>query len=117
MDYEMLCQKVLKSDERIRFCGIANGKSEIVAGQNKNPDEKLLNDTDVMMSIHYTLDRWRKASNLSHRIGAEKSAVVEYDRVTMITIPINKTELFLISVEPDTNYYEIIQNVTKILKE
>ena len=117
MDYDGLCQQALKSDKSIRFCGIANAKGELVAGENQNPEEKLLNNDETKMSIHYTLDRWRKTSNLSHKIGKERSAMVEYDMVTMITIPVNKTELFLVSMEPNTDYHKIINSMYEILKE
>ena len=39
-------------------------------------------------------------TNLAYKIGTEKSSITEYEKVTMISIPINSNELFLISTEP-----------------
>ncbi|MCV0431690.1 hypothetical protein [Nitrosopumilus sp.] len=109
MEYENTCKNILNFDSSIRFCGIINDIS-------KNPEDKFLSKDEMMMSIHYTLDRSGKNTNLAHKIGNEKSAVTEYDKVTMITIPINKNELMLISTEPEADYYKIISKAKEILK-
>ncbi|AJM92309.1 MULTISPECIES: hypothetical protein [Nitrosopumilus] len=117
MNYENLCQNIIDFDSKIRFCGITNTKSEIVASINRDSEDKMLKDDEIQMSIHYTLDRWSKATNLSYRIGNEKSATIEYDKVTLITIPISGSELLLISTEPNAEYAKIIEYATKQLKE
>ena len=115
MDYERICKDILNSDSKVRFCGITNAKSELIASISKNPEEKFLSKDEMMMSIHYTLDRSEKHTNLSYKIGNEKSAVIEYDKVTMITIPLEKNELLLISTEPEADYYKIIAKAREFL--
>ncbi|ABX13246.1 DUF6659 family protein [Nitrosopumilus maritimus] len=115
MDYERICKDILHFDSKIRFCGVTNAKSELIASISKNPEEKFLSKDEMMMSIHYTLDRSEKHTNLSYKIGNEKSAVIEYDKVTMITIPLEKKELLLISTEPEADYYKIIAKARESL--
>lgn len=57
MDYESICKEILSFDSKIRFCGVTNAKSELIASISKNPEEKFLSKDEMMMSIHYTLDR------------------------------------------------------------
>lgn len=116
MSYDELCKSVLNSDPNIRFCGVANNKSELIAGGNRDDSQSLLSPDEVTMSIHYTLERWEKTSNLSHKIGDEKSSIIEYDKVTLITIPFNKKELLLISTEPNADYIKIIDKTKELLK-
>ena len=116
MSYEELCAKILKIDSAIRFAGVANNKSELVTKVSREGVENYLNPDEVKMSIHYTLERWEKTSNLSHKIGTEQSSVIEYEKVTLITIPFNKKELFLISTDPGANYSEIISKTKEYLK-
>ena len=117
MSYEELCAKVLKIDSAIRFAGVANNKSELVTKVSREGVENYLNPDEVKMSIHYTLERWEKTSNLSHKIGTEQSSVIEYEKVTLITIPFNKKELFLISADPGADYSEIVNETKKSLSE
>jgi len=115
MDYTELCNSVLKIDTGIRFAGVANNKSELITEGKRDGVENFLNSDEVKMSVHYTLERWEKTSNLSHKIGNEKSSVIEYDKVTLITIPFNKKELFLISTEPGANYSNIVKQTSELL--
>ena len=39
------------------------------------------------------------------------SSITEYEKVTMITVPISSSELFLISTEPRADYLKIIDTV------
>ena len=116
MEYEELCKNTLELDPKIRFTGVVNNKGDLICGGNREGVPKLLSSDEVKMSVHYTMKRWSSAKNLSHKIGAERSSVVEYEKVTLITIPFNKNELFLMSTEPAVDYYKIINNTIKLIQ-
>ena len=115
IDYAELSEKVLALDSQIRFAGVATSKGELVAGGHKDGIEKMLVDDEMKMSIHYALQKRELFTNLAYKIGRETSAVTEYEKVTMINIPINSQELFLISTEPRADYFKIIDYVTSAI--
>ena len=115
MQYEEICKTVLEFDSKIRFTGVLDNKGALISGGNKGGVESLLETDDVSMSVHYTLQRWEKTKNLSHKIGHEKFSVIEYDKVSLVTIPFNKNKLFLISTEPDSDYFTIIKKTMPLL--
>lgn len=106
--YDGLCDEILALDDKIRFAGIANSKGELVAGGQKDDVDKLLVGDEVKMSIHYALQKRELYTNLAYKIGDEHSSITEYEKVTMINIPVNSNELFLISTEPRADYLKII---------
>ena len=110
-EYDQLSKKILDLDPKVRFAGVANNKGELVAGGQKDSVEKLLAEDDVKMSIHYALQKRDLYTNLAYRIGNETSSITEYEKVTMITVPISSSELFLISTEPRADYLKIIDTV------
>ena len=116
MQHDELCKTVLDFDSKIRFTGVLNNKGELVAGGNRGGVESLLSTDDVSMSVHYTLQRWEKTKNLSYKIGNERFSVIEYEKVALITIPFNKRELFLISTEPDSDYFSLIKKTLPLLE-
>ena len=59
----------------------------------------------------------KKTSNLSHKIGMEKSSIITYDKVILISIPLNEKELLLISAEPSANYFQITNKTFELLKD
>ena len=115
MEYDELCKNVLELDSAVRFTGVLNYKGELVAGGNKGGVDSLLSDEEIKRSVHYTVQRWENAQSLAFKLGEERSAVMEYEKVTLISIPFEKG-LFLVSTEPKTDFYQII-NKTKSLLE
>ena len=113
-NYEKLCSNILNCNEHVRFAGFVNDKSQILFSSQKDNLESLLNENEIGMSIQYTLDRWRKAQNISFRLGKERLTFTEYDNVTLITIPF-KGKLLLVSTEPRIHYDPVIEQVNLIL--
>ncbi|MCE2505860.1 MAG: hypothetical protein J4F36_05215 [Nitrosopumilaceae archaeon] len=111
INYDELTKKILDFDSQVRFAGVANSKGELVAGGQKDDVKKLLVGDEVKMSIHYALQKRDLYTNLAYKIGNETSSITEYEKVTMISIPINSNELFLISTEPRADYLKIIDTV------
>lgn len=113
--YEELSKQILDLDSKIRFAGVANIKGELVAGGPKENVEQILQGDQVNMSIHYAFQKRELYTNLAYKIGHERSSITEYERVTLISIPINSNELVLISTEPRADYLKIIDFVHSAL--
>ena len=113
-NYERLCSNILNSDKHIRFAGFVNDKSQILHSAQQKDLDSLLTDNEIGMSIHYTLERWRKAQNFTFRLGKERLTFTEYDNVTLFTIPF-KGKLLLVSTEPRIHYDPVIEKVNSIL--
>ena len=108
--YEKLCSDVLYSNESVRFVGLVNNKSDLLYSIQKKDLDPLLDDDEIRISINYSLERWRKAQNLSFRLGNEKLTLTEYENVTLISIPYNEN-LLLISTQPTVHYHDVVQSI------
>ena len=108
VNYDEMSKQILDLDPDVRFAGVANSKGEMIAGGHKENVEKILVGDEVKMSIHYALQKRDLYTNLAYKIGRERSSITEYAIVTMISIPINSNDLFMISTEPRADYLKII---------
>ncbi len=115
VSYDELSKQVLDLDTKVRFAGVANSKGEMIAGGHNDNVEKILEGDNVKMSIHYALQKRDLYTNLAYKIGSELSSITEYEKVTMISIPINSNDLFMISTEPRADYLKIIDFVHSAL--
>ena len=115
INYDELSQQVLDLDPQVRFAGVANVKGELVTGEQKEDVEKLLSGDDVGMSIHYGFQKRDFYTNLAYKIGNEISSITEFEKVTMITIPITSSELFLISTDLRADHLKIIDFTQSLL--
>ena len=104
---------MLNSNPKIRFTGILNSRGDLVSHKNRL-NSPLLSDNEVKMAIHHTFDRWTSLQNLEFKLGKEQESITNYENVTTISITLDK-DLFLLSLEPGSNYRKIISDVRKIL--
>ena len=119
IDWASLTRKFIRNgpvNNNIRFAGFVNDKSKILHSVQRKDLDSLLTENEIGMSIHYTLERWRKAQNFTFRLGKERLTLTEYDNVTLFTIPF-KGKLLLVSTEPRIHYDPIIQKVNSILTD
>ena len=115
VDYDEISKQILDLDPKVRFAGVANSKGEMIAGGQKENVEKILDGENVKMSIHYALQKRDLYTNLAYKIGSELSSITEYEKVTMISIPINSNDLFMVSTEPRAEYLKIIDFIHSAL--
>ena len=115
INYDELSQQILDLDSQVRFAGVANSKGMMVAGGHKENVEQMLVGDEVGMAIHYAIQKAELFTNLAYKIGRETSSITEYEKVTLISIPINSQELFLVSTEPHADYLKIVDTVHSIL--
>ncbi len=121
MNYDSLCKNIIKLDSKIRFAGIVNTKGILINEIKQEGVEDYLSPNELQMSLHYSMLEWEKSQNLSHKIGYERASVVEYDKVTLISIPIDDSNLFVASIEPKEDYFKMIlkikPEIEKMIKE
>jgi hypothetical protein len=116
MDFDKLCTNVLELDSKIRFAGVVNTKGVLIKDMYQNGVEEFLSESELKMSLHYSMLEWEKSKNLHHKIGDQKASVVEYDKVTLISIPLNNSDMFVASTEPDEDYFKMILKIRPLLE-
>ena len=117
MNHNELCQKVLELDPQVRFSGVLNSKGDLIVERNQVESVNLLATDELKMIIHYTFQRWSSIQNLAHKIGKEKVNISEFEKVTLISLLLNDGNLLLLSLEPSSNYLEIISKVKQIIPD
>ena len=116
MDYvaqmaQKTCQEILEFDKNIRFVGISKNNGKFLAGAFNTNVEYLVDKEEYKMSLHYAHQRWDTRKNLSHKLGNPLYAYAEYEKIKQIGLPLNNTDLLLISLNPDADHEKIIKFV------
>ena len=108
VDYEELTKQVLNMQPEIKFAAVVNVKGEIVHGGHKENVEQLLTGDNSKMSIHYAIQKRDIYTNLAYKIGKEKSAITEFEKAIIISVPISSNELFLVRTDKGVDYLKIV---------
>ena len=115
MNLDELCKNVMKINEDVRFAGVLDKNGQLVSGGYKDGLSSHLQSDESKMSFHYASRAWESRKNLSHRVGKEKFAIVEFEKVKMISIPVDGNNILLVSVEPKTPHDQIVTSAYALL--
>ena len=116
MDYvaqiaQKTCQEILDFDSKIRFVGISQSNGKCLAGAFNTNVEYLVDKEEYKMSLHYAHQRWETRKTLAHKIGKPLYAFAEYEKIKQIGIPLNNSDLLLLSLDTDSDHEKIIKFV------
>ena len=116
MDYvaqiaQKTCQEILEFDKSIRFVGISKNNGKFLAGAFNTEVEYLVDKEEYKMSLHYAHQRWETRKTLAHKIGKPLYAFAEYEKIKQIGIPLNNSDLLLLSLDTDSDHEKIIKFV------
>ena len=69
---------------------------------------------DTKASVNAACENWMKRDKLSGKIGKGRYAIVDYEKLKRITVPLKNNHLLYMHVEPDKPAY--IGDILKIIK-
>ena len=115
LDYDKICDEILKINEKIRFAGIYD--SPRVHGKMRDGVQSYLSEIETETSLNQALSRYQSRLRLKSKIGKPVFSMTKYDKLYRITIPIPLKEeaILCISTEPDASITEILSAVEGLI--
>ena len=117
MDYGKLCNALLESSEKIRYVGVYNSFSGDVYEKMQNGTTRHFDKDQTKKSMTQAIMRWKTRKQFSAEIGEPEFAMTRYEKVNRITMACGKDGLLMFSTEVDVHLCDIIDDVTKMVKE
>lgn len=114
MDYDDLCNKILKSNSKVRFAGVCDDTGEIRHGGPRKGLKNMLSPEETRRSLLQALARWSLRDELSTKTGKGKYAMAEYEKMKRITFPLDETHLLLVTTDVDANHTTIIEEILEL---
>jgi len=112
MEYEKICDEILKSDKDIRYVGVYDF-GELY--EKIRPGLKsYLSREETEMSLSQAVYRWSTRKKTADKIGKPVFALTKYGKVYRVTVAIGGAGLILISIELNTDVNQIIEKILKI---
>jgi len=112
MEYEKICDEILKSDKSIRYVGVYDFGE--LYEKMKPGLKSYLSREETEMSLSQAVYRWSTRKKTADKIGKPIFALTKYEKIYRATIPIGGAGLILISMELVDNVNEIIEKILKI---
>jgi len=117
MDYSKLCNTLLDSNEKIRYVGVYNSFSGDVYEKMQNGTVRHFDKDQTKKSMTQAVMRWKTRKQFSPEIGEPEFSMTKYEKVNRITMACGKDGLLMFSTEIDVHLCDIIEDVTKTVKQ
>ena len=116
MDYRILIENIMKLDTKIRFSIICDMYANIVITRHREGLENFLTEVETKDALQYAVDAWRIRHTHEPKLGKGKFAIVEYEKLRRITIPLSHERLLLITLDNSDNDLSVIENIINQIK-
>ena len=113
---EQLLKKIVELDDSIRFGAICNKFGEITAKFPRDGITLHLNEYETSKLLREASNSWHYRHQLSFKLGKGKFALAVYEKLIRMTIPIDKENLLLLTLENFDNIPQLVENVQKSIK-
>ncbi len=111
MEYDRLCEEILRIDPKVRFAGVCDETGEIKHGGHREAMRSLLTPEESKRSLVWAIAGWRLNNSLAPKIGKGKYVMTEHEKVKRITMTLDESHFLLISTEVDADHTKIIDSV------
>ena len=117
-DEGKLVSMMMESNENIRYGAICDSEGKILWNSHRNNVNNILTLEETKATLKRAIDSWKERNELSSKIGKGKFAVVAYDKIKRITIPLKNDHMLFLSVEGDKpEFMGDILNICKWVDE
>ena len=117
-DEGKLVSMMKEANENIRFAAICDNEGKILWNSHRNNVNNILTLEETKASLKRALDSWKGRDELSEKIGKGKFAIVGYEKIKRITVPLKNNHMLFLSVEGHKpEYMGDILNICKWVEE
>ena len=113
-DEGRLVSMLLEANKNVRYACICDSEGKILWNSRRNDIQSMLTLEDTKASLKIACEIWKERDKLSGKIGKGRYAIVDYEKLKRITVPLKNNHLLYLHVEPDKPAY--IGDILKIIK-
>ena len=100
MDSEgKLVSMIMEANQYVRYAAICDTEGEILWNSHRNDVNNILTLDETKASLKRSINTWKTRDELSSKIGKGQYAIVAYDKIKRITIPLPNNHMLFVSVE------------------
>ena len=113
-DYEKLLNMEMEANKYIRYAAICDHDANILWQSMREGVSNILNHDETKSLLKRAVDNWQVREGISPKVGRGRYAIVGYEKIKRITIPLDSNHLLFLSVEGSKPEY--IKDITKIIE-
>jgi len=117
-DEGRLVSMMLEANKNVRYACICDSEGKILWNSRRNDIVSLLTLEETKASVKTACEHWNKRDSLSGKIGRGRFAIVDYEKLKRITIPLANNHLMYMHIEAHKpEYMGDILNIIKYVED
>ena len=117
-DEGKLVNMMMEANKYVRFAAICDSKGDIKWSSFRKDVNNILSLEETKASLKRALTTWKVRDELSSKIGKGRFAIVGYEKIKRITVPLKNDHMLFLSVEGDKpEYIKDVLNIVKWVEE
>ena len=104
-DEGKLCSMIMEGSRFARFAAVCDKNAKILWHSHRNEVDNILTLEETKTTLKRAVKAWKKRDEFSDKIGEGRYAVVGYDKIKRITMPLKNDHMLFVSVQADKPEY------------
>lgn len=101
-------------DPKIRFATIFDMSGKVLFSEHRKNVENLLTQEESQKSLQLAINAWKSRNEVSSKIGKGKYALVEYEKIKRITMPIDSDHILYLTTDVEADHAPIIYRALRL---
>jgi len=114
-DHEVLLNMVMESNPNIRYGAICDLEGKILWNTHREGVQNILTLEETKKSLQRAIDSWKAREELASKIGPGKYAIVAYDKIKRLTLPLDNRHLLFLSIDNQAGKPDRTDDIVKIV--
>ena len=106
-----MLKTIMDSDTDIRFSLVFDMYGNIVNSKHREGEANFLSEDETKDAILNSAESWRNRKNFAKKIGEGKYALVEYEKICRITMPLSDDRMLLVTADNNGSPMKIIEPI------
>ncbi len=117
-DEGRLVSMMLEANKNVRYACICDSEGKILWNSRRNNIVSMITLEETIDSVKRACESWRERDKLSGKIGRGRFAIVDYEKLKRITVPLKNNHLLYMHVEAhEREYIGDVLNIIKYVDE
>ena len=112
-DEGKLISMLLEANKDVRYACICGSDGKILWNSRRNDIVSLMTLEETKTSLKRACENWKDRDKLSAKIGRGRYAIVDYEKLKRVTVPLRNNHLLYVHVEGHKPAY--IEDIMKIV--
>ncbi len=96
---EKIVRMIIENNKHARYAAIWDLNGQVLSEKHAKGEENILTLEETQGTIKRSLARWKERDEISDKIGKGEYAIVSYEKIKRISIPLEGGRILFVSVD------------------